>query len=119
MLLTPAHQFPLGSVLSPRRRAEAARWAAGTGGVIIEDDYDSEFRYDRQPVGALQALDPERVAYLGSVSKSMAQTLRLGWMVLPEALIDPVIDAAGGQQYHVDVISALTLADFIGTGGYD
>jgi len=72
MLLTPAHQFPLGSVLSPQRRADAARWAAGTGGLIIEDDYDGEFRYDRQPVGALQALAPEHVVYAGTASKTLA-----------------------------------------------
>jgi GntR family transcriptional regulator/MocR family aminotransferase len=119
VLLTPAHHNPFGMALHPQRRSAAVAWAQRTDGYVLDDDYDGEFRYDRQPVGALQALDPERVAYLGSTSKSMAQTLRLGWMVLPEALIDPVIDAAGGQQYHVDVISALTLADFIATGGYD
>jgi GntR family transcriptional regulator/MocR family aminotransferase len=119
VLLTPAHHNPQGMALHPARRSAAVAWAQRADGYVLDDDYDGEFRYDRQPVGALQALDPERVAYLGSVSKSMAQTLRLGWMVLPEALIDPVIDAAGGQQYHVDAISALTLADFIGTGGYD
>lgn len=119
VLLTPAHHNPYGMALQPVRRTAAVAWAQRTDGYVLDDDYDGEFRYDRQPVGALQALDPERVVYLGSTSKSMAQTLRLGWMVLPEALIDPVIDAAGGQQYHVDVISALTLADFIATGGYD
>ena len=69
MLLTPAHQFPLGSVLSPQRRADAARWAVDGGGLIIEDDYDGEFRYDRQPVGALQALAPEHVIYAGTVGR--------------------------------------------------
>ncbi|BBX33584.1 GntR family transcriptional regulator [Mycolicibacterium mageritense DSM 44476 = CIP 104973] len=118
-LLTPAHHSPFGMALHPARRAGVVEWAQRTDGFVIDDDYDGEFRYDRQPVGALQALSPERVAYLGSVSKGLAQTLRVGWMVLPEALIDPVIAAAGGQQYHVDAITALTLADFIGTGGYD
>jgi GntR family transcriptional regulator/MocR family aminotransferase len=67
----------------------------------------------------LQSLNPERVVYLGSASKSMAQVMRVGWMVLPDALIDPVIAAAGGAQYHVDALTALTLADFIRSGGYD
>lgn len=119
VLLTPAHQSPHGMALHPARRTAVIEWARHTGGYVIDDDYDGEFRYDRQPVGALQALDPERVAYLGSTSKSMAQTLRIGWMVLPEALIDRVVAASGGQQYHVDAITALTLADFISTGGYD
>lgn len=119
VLLTPAHNSPFGMALHPERRTAVVEWARRTGGYVLDDDYDGEFRYDRQPVGALQSLDPERVAYLGSVSKSLAQTLRVGWMVLPEALIDPAIDAAGGQQYHVDAITALTLADFISTGGYD
>ncbi|MGV9803245.1 MocR-like pyridoxine biosynthesis transcription factor PdxR [Mycobacterium sp. NPDC003449] len=119
VLLTPAHQSPHGMALHPARRAAVTEWARRTGGYVLDDDYDGEFRYDRQPVGALQSLDPERVVYLGSVSKGLAQTLRVGWMVLPEALIDPVLAAAGGQQYHVDVVTALTLADFIGSGGYD
>ncbi|MGV0743166.1 MocR-like pyridoxine biosynthesis transcription factor PdxR [Mycolicibacterium sp. XJ870] len=119
VLLTPAHQNPNGMALHPARRAAVVEWALRTDGYVLDDDYDGEFRYDRQPIGALQPLDPERVVYLGSASKSMAQTLRVGWMVLPEALIDPVIAAAGGQQYHVDAITALTLADFIKTGGYD
>ena len=119
VLLTPAHQFPLGSTLSPQRRRELVAWARSTGGAVVEDDYDGEFRYDRQPVGALQALCPDRVAYLGSTSKSLAQTLRLGWMVLPDDLIDPVIDAAGGAQFYVDAISQLTMADFITSGQYD
>ncbi|PJK21466.1 PLP-dependent aminotransferase family protein [Mycolicibacterium goodii] len=119
VLLTPAHHSPHGMPLHPSRRSEAVEWARRTGGYVLDDDYDGEFRYDRQPVGALQSLDPDRVAYLGSASKSMAQTLRVGWMVLPQTLIEPVIAAAGGQQYHVDAITALTLADFIATGGYD
>ncbi|MBU8815093.1 PLP-dependent aminotransferase family protein [Mycolicibacterium goodii] len=119
VLLTPAHHSPHGMPLHPSRRSEAVEWARRTGGYVLDDDYDGEFRYDRQPVGALQSLDPDRVAYLGSASKSMAQTLRVGWMVLPQTLIEPVIAAAGGQQYHVDAITALTLADLIATGGYD
>ena len=119
MLLTPAHQFPLGSVLSPRRRAEAARWAAGSGGLIIEDDYDGEFRYDRQPVGALQALAPEHVIYAGTVSKTLAPGLRLGWLVLPGRLTEAVASAKARSDAHTSSFEQLTLAEFITSGAYD
>ncbi|MDX6342565.1 MAG: GntR family transcriptional regulator / MocR family aminotransferase [Trebonia sp.] len=119
MLLTPAHQFPLGPVLSPRRRADAARWAAGTGGLIIEDDYDGEFRYDRQPVGALQALAPEHVVYAGTASKTLAPGLRLGWLVLPARLVDAVTDAKAMADGHTSSLEQLTLAEFITSGAYD
>src|SRR5580692_8872456 len=85
-LLTPAHQFPLGVTLHPQRRRDAARW----GGVVIEDDYDGEFRYDRQPVGALQALAPDHVIYAGTASKSLIPALRLGWLVVPARVLDAV-----------------------------
>ena len=119
MLLTPAHQFPLGSVLSPQRRADAARWAAGTGGLIIEDDYDGEFRYDRQPVGALQALAPEHVVYVGTASKTLAPGLRLGWLVLPARLVDAVTDAKARADGQTSSLEQLTLAEFITSGAYD
>jgi GntR family transcriptional regulator/MocR family aminotransferase len=119
MLLTPAHQFPLGSVLSPQRRADAARWAAGTGGLVIEDDYDGEFRYDRQPVGALQALAPEHVVYVGTASKTLAPGLRLGWLVLPARLVDAVADAKARADAHTSSLEQLTLAEFITSGAYD
>jgi len=112
MLLTPAHQFPLGVTLHPRRRREAAGW----GGVIIEDDYDGEFRYDRQPVGALQALAPDRVIYAGTASKSLAPSLRLGWLVVPPRLLDAVI---GGLAAGPSALDQLTLAEFITSGHYD
>lgn len=119
VLLTPAHHNPLGMPLSSSRRATVLEWAERTGGFVLDDDYDGEFRYDRQPIGALQALRPEKVAYLGSTSKSLSQALRLGWMVLPDALVAAVVEAAGGQQFTVDAISQLTLADFIAGGYYD
>jgi GntR family transcriptional regulator/MocR family aminotransferase len=119
VLLTPAHHNPQGMPLHPSRRTAVIDWAQRTGGYVFDDDYDGEFRYDRQPVGALQALCPDRVAYLGSTSKSLAQTLRLGWTALPNELIDPVIVAAGGAQFYVDAVNQLTMAEFIASGQYD
>ena len=112
LLLTPAHQFPLGVTLHPRRRREVADW----GGVVIEDDYDGEFRYDRQPVGALQTLAPDHVIYAGTASKSLAPSLRLGWLVVPPRLLDAVTaELAAGPS----ALDQLTLAEFITSGGYD
>ena len=112
MLLTPAHQFPLGVTLHPRRRREVADW----GGVVIEDDYDGEFRYDRQPVGALQTLAPDHVIYAGTASKSLAPSLRLGWLVVPPRLLDAVTaELAAGPS----ALDQLTLAEFITSGAYD
>jgi GntR family transcriptional regulator/MocR family aminotransferase len=118
-LLTPAHHSPMGMSLHPSRRTAVVEWAQRTGGYVLDDDYDGEFRYDRQPVGALQALCPDRIIYLGSTSKSLSQTLRLGWMVVPDDLMDSVLAAAGGQQFYVDAVSQLTMADFIVSGQYD
>lgn len=119
MLLTPAHQYPLGSVLSPQRRADAARWAADSGGLIIEDDYDGEFRYDRQPVGALQSLAPEHVVYAGTASKTLAPGLRLGWLVVPARLTDAVAEVKARTDGHTSGFEQLTLAEFIASGAYD
>ncbi|MGW6025917.1 MocR-like pyridoxine biosynthesis transcription factor PdxR [Streptomyces sp. NPDC055099] len=118
-LLTPAHQFPTGIPLHPDRRAEAVDWARREGGLILEDDYDGEFRYDRQPVGALQGLDPDRVVYLGTASKSLAPGLRLGWMVLPEPIAAEVVEAKGGAEWACGALDQLTLAEFITSGAYD
>jgi GntR family transcriptional regulator/MocR family aminotransferase len=118
-LLTPAHHFPHGVPLHPSRRTAVLDWAQRTGGYLLEDDYDGEFRYDRQPVGTVQGLDPDRVVYLGSASKSLAPVLRLGWMVLPPALLDRAVAAMGGQQFYVNGIVQLTMADFIAHGHYD
>jgi GntR family transcriptional regulator/MocR family aminotransferase len=119
VLLTPAHHSPFGMPLHAERRTAAVDWAQRTGGYVFDDDYDGEFRYDRQPIGALQALCPDRVVYMGSASKSLSQALRLGWMVVPDSLIDAVMDAAGGQQFYVDALTQLTMADFVGRGSYD
>nr|WP_281272690.1 PLP-dependent aminotransferase family protein [Solirubrobacter pauli] len=118
VLLTPAHQFPTGVALAPERRAAAIDWARSTGGVILEDDYDGEFRYDRRPVGALQGLDPERVVYFGTASKSLAPALRVGWMVVPEPLLADVA-AAKGPVERVSALDQLTLAELITSGAFD
>ncbi|MFG2993907.1 PLP-dependent aminotransferase family protein [Streptomyces sp. NPDC048257] len=119
VLLTPAHQFPTGARLLPARRAAAVEWARGTGGVIVEDDYDGEFRYDRKPVGALQGLAPEHVVYAGSLSKSLSPALRLGWLVLPDPLRDEVLNAKGLRESWASALDQLALADFIECGAYD
>ncbi|GAA4817037.1 PLP-dependent aminotransferase family protein [Streptomyces ziwulingensis] len=119
VLLTPAHQFPTGGPLHPARRAAVVDWARARAGLVLEDDYDGEFRYDRKPVGALQGLDPERVIHLGSVSKSLSPALRLGWMVLPERYVDPVLAVKGDREAWVSVLDQLSLADFIVSGAYD
>lgn len=119
VLTTPAHQFPTGAALHPDRRAAVVDWARGAGGLILEDDYDGEFRYDRQPVGALQGLDPERVVYMGTASKSLAPGLRLAWMVLPKAMVGEVIAAKGDVSAVPSALDQLTLAEFITSGAYD
>jgi GntR family transcriptional regulator/MocR family aminotransferase len=119
VLLTPAHQHPTGGALRPDRRAAAVDWARAADGLILEDDYDGEFRYDRQPVGALQGLDPDRVVYFGSVSKSLAPGVRLGWMVLPEELVPQIAAAKGLGDYMSSALEQLTLAEFITSGAYD
>ncbi|GAA1418623.1 PLP-dependent aminotransferase family protein [Streptomyces thermospinosisporus] len=117
VLLNPAHQFPLGGALRPERRAAVIDWANRTGGFVLEDDYDGEFRYDRQPVGALQDLHPDRVIYLGTASKALAPGLRLGWMMVPPALLPGVLDHGGGRS--VSLVEQLTLAEFLTSGAYD
>jgi GntR family transcriptional regulator/MocR family aminotransferase len=119
-LVTPAHHTPLGMTLSPARRSELAGWAARVGGIVLEDDYDGELRYDRRPVPALQALDPTRVIYSGTASKSLAPGLRMGWCVLPSPLVGPTAAAMvslGGQP--VSIVEQLALADLLRSGRYD
>ncbi|MGW4212879.1 MocR-like pyridoxine biosynthesis transcription factor PdxR [Lentzea sp. NPDC004789] len=119
VVLTPAHQFPLGGPLHPRRRASAVEWARRVGGLVLEDDYDGEFRYDRQPVGAVQGLDPEHVAYLGTSSKALSPALRIAWMVLPDRFVDPVLALKTDREQYISMLDQLTLADFLASGAYD
>ena len=118
VLTTPAHQCPTGVVLSPGRRAALIEWARA-GGLVIEDDYDAEFRYDRAPLGALQGLAPDRVVYLGTASKTLAPGLRLGWLVLPAWLIDAVVEAKLLDDLGSPTLEQLVLARLIETAEYD
>ncbi|MEV4102231.1 PLP-dependent aminotransferase family protein [Nonomuraea sp. NPDC049649] len=119
VLVTPAHQFPTGVVLSPARRAALMAWARDGDRIVLEDDYDAEFRFDREPVGCLQGLAPDRVVLSGSVSKSLAPGLRLGWVVAPARLAAAVRRARGELDLGSPVIEQYALAHFLRTGGYD
>ncbi|MEA2448707.1 MAG: GntR family transcriptional regulator / MocR family aminotransferase [Thermoleophilaceae bacterium] len=119
VLVTPAHQMPTGAVLAPERRAALLAWAAERDAVVIEDDYDGEYRYDREPVGALQGLDPERVVYLGSASKTLAPALRLGWVVLPSWLAEAAGEEKGWADGGSPVLEQLAFADFLERGELD
>jgi GntR family transcriptional regulator/MocR family aminotransferase len=115
VLLTPAHQFPTGVVLAPQRRRDLLAWTAD-GGLVIEDDYDAEFRYDRAPVPAVQASAPGRVAYLGSTSKTLVPGLRLGWLVPPARLRAALAEAKHASDLGNPALPQLVLAHLIATG---
>ncbi|HEY2072748.1 MAG TPA: PLP-dependent aminotransferase family protein [Gaiellaceae bacterium] len=114
--VTPGHQFPAGSFLSESRRAELVDWARSTGALIIEDEYDAGFGYDRAPAGAVQALAPESVAYLGTTSKTLAPALRLGWAVLPEAIFADVRDELDLTILQVPALLQLAFLSFLERG---
>jgi GntR family transcriptional regulator / MocR family aminotransferase len=116
-LITPAHQFPTGTVLAPGRRAALLEWARRVDGVVLEDDYDAEFRYDRRPVAAMQGMDPSRVCLLGSLSKTLSPALRIGWMVTPPAWTERRRRVAVTPS--PSILDQLALAEFIETGAYD
>jgi GntR family transcriptional regulator/MocR family aminotransferase len=119
VVVTPAHQFPTGVVLAPRRRAALVAWARSTGGLVVEDDYDAEFRYDREPVGCVQGLAPDIVALIGSASKALAPGLRLGWLAVPQRLRPAVAEAKAAADLGGPVLEQLAFADLLATGGYD
>jgi GntR family transcriptional regulator/MocR family aminotransferase len=119
VLLTPAHQFPHGVPLAPQRRRAVVRWAADNAALVIEDDYDGEFRYDRQAIGALQPLAPQQVVYAGTASKTLAPGVRLGWLVVPPHLLAEVLAIKRVSTGPHGAIDQLTLAELIRGGGYD
>jgi GntR family transcriptional regulator / MocR family aminotransferase len=119
VVVTPAHQFPTGAVLSPERRTALLDWAVARDAVVLEDDYDAEYRYDRSPVGALQGLAPDRVVYGGSVSKTLAPALRLGWVLAPAWLTTTLTEAKHWADIGEPVLDQVALAVFIESGALD
>ena len=119
LVLTPSHQWPTGAVLSAERRAAVLRWARERHALVIEDDYDAEYRYDRAPIGAMQGLAPDLVAYAGTASKTLAPGLRLGWLVLPPHLVDAIADAKKLADRGSPVLDQLAFADFLSRGEFD
>jgi GntR family transcriptional regulator / MocR family aminotransferase len=119
VVVTPSHQWPTGAVLGPDARAALIRWARARDALIIEDDYDAEYRYDRDPIGAIQGLGPDHVAYAGTASKTLAPGLRLGWLVLPRRLVGPVAEAKVAADRGSPVTDQLAFADFLAHGEFD
>ena len=116
VLLTPAHQFPTGVVLAPGRRRDLLDWAAAAKALVIEDDYDAEYRYDRAPVPALQASAPGQVAYAGSTSKTLAPGMRLGWLIPPGRLRADLVEAKHASDLGSPALPQLVLAHLIASG---
>jgi GntR family transcriptional regulator/MocR family aminotransferase len=119
VVVTAAHQYPTGGVLPAERRSALLAWAERTGGMIVEDDYDAEFRYDREPIGAIQGLSPDRGVYAGSASKILAPGLRLGWFIVPAVLADRVTLAKWTADLGSPAIDQLAFADFLARGELD
>jgi GntR family transcriptional regulator / MocR family aminotransferase len=119
VLVTPAHQYPLGVTMSAARRTALVEWARRREALIIEDDYDGEFRYDRPPAGALQPLDPEHVIYAGSASKTLAPGLRLGWISPPAAIGEALRTAKEHLDRGTSILEQLTFAELIASGAFD
>jgi GntR family transcriptional regulator/MocR family aminotransferase len=114
--VSPAHQFPTQAVLSPARRAALLAWARERGGLIIEDDYDAEYGYDRRPVGVLQGLDPDHVAYFGSTSKTLSLALRLRWLITPARWHASIATLRPGTDLGASVFDQLAVAHLISSG---
>jgi GntR family transcriptional regulator/MocR family aminotransferase len=119
VLVTPAHQCPTGVALSPSRRQQLVSWAHEVDGVILEDDYDAEFRYDRHPIGSLQGLDAERVIALGSVSKTLAPAIKLGWLLLPPRFVPAVIEEKRLGSRGAPALDQEALALLMESGRFD
>ncbi|MFI8824387.1 PLP-dependent aminotransferase family protein [Streptomyces sp. NPDC053431] len=119
VVLTPAHQWPTGVALTPERRLALIEWARRRDAVVIEDDYDAEFRYDREPVGALQGLAADRVISIGTVSKSLAPGLRIGWMLCPPALTELIVEHKRLNDRGSPTLDQLALARLIESGRFD
>jgi GntR family transcriptional regulator / MocR family aminotransferase len=119
VILTPTHQFPTGTGLAPERRHALVSWANQRNAMIVEDDYDAEFRYDRAPVGALQGLAPDRVALIGTTSKSLAPGLRLGWLVCPPVMLESLIENKRLSDRGSPALEQLALAAMVESGRYD
>lgn len=119
VIVTPAHQWPTGVVLAPARRLALLEWAREAGAFVIEDDYDAEFRYDREPVGAVQGLGPDRVITIGTVSKSLAPALRIGWLLCPGELADAITETKHLIDRGSPTLEALALARLFESGRYD
>jgi GntR family transcriptional regulator / MocR family aminotransferase len=118
--VTPAHQFPTGAVLSPERRAALVAYARAHRAFLLEDDYDAEFRYDRQPIGSIQGLAPDLTIHAGSASKSLAPALRLGWLVLPSSLTAELHDDDPASPAGTPpTLDQLALADLLERGEVD
>ncbi len=119
VLVTPAHHFPTGAVLSAERRSALVAWARDRGTLILEDDYDAEYRYDREPIGAIHGLAPDEVIYAGTASKTLAPGLRLGWMILPADLVEDVATFKDQSDRGSPSLEQLAFADFLTRGEYD
>jgi GntR family transcriptional regulator/MocR family aminotransferase len=117
-LIAPAHSYPTGATLDGARRRALATWAGQTGTLIIEDDYDAELRYDRSPLGALQGLAPEHVVYIGTASKTLTPALRLGWLIAPPHLIEPLAREKHHDDMGTSLLEQLALARFIESGAF-
>jgi GntR family transcriptional regulator/MocR family aminotransferase len=119
VVLSPAHQYPTGTVLAPERRARLITWARRRGALVVEDDYDSEYRYDREPIASLQGLAPDCVAYVGTASKTLAPALRLGWVLVPSHLVGEMAAQQGVARAVPSVLVQAAYAALLERGDID